>query len=272
MRPLVEVRRAKAFDPAFVAFDPLFAPLEPAYRRLGSLHDFPSISSLGLVFAGDAPVRFVLAEPRRRRGAPPVAESLYDGRIVVDGAVPTRAGCWHDLMNALVWGTFPRSKRALHARQHRAISARIVPGARALPGRSRELDALALVDEGGVVVLARDPVEALRSLGLRRRGALTELLSAGDATLVVFGHAIYESLALGVRPAVVAAVVGGGSPEGDPDSTRQADLALSRALEDPRRFLTPRELVRVDLGEARQNGQRGAMRMAPSRRMSSPLT
>lgn len=245
----MEVRRAKAFDPTFVAVDPLFAPLEPAYRRLGSLHDFPSVASLGRVFAGEAPVRFVPAAPRRRRREPPVAEALYDGRIVLEGSVPTRAGCWHDLMNALVWGTFPRSKRALHARQHRAISARIVPGAHGLPGRSRELDALALVDEGGVVVLARDPVEASRSLETRQRGALTELLSAGDATLVVFGHAIYESLALGVRPAVVAAVVGARSP-GD-DRTHQADVALSRALEDPQRFLTPRDLVRVDLGEAR---------------------
>jgi hypothetical protein len=249
------VRRAKAFDPAFVAFDPLFAPLEPAYRRLGSLSDFPSVASLGRVFAGEAPVRFVPAGPRRRRGEPPVAEALYDGRIVVDGAVPTRAACWHDLMNALVWGTFPRSKHALHARQHRAISARIVPGARGLPARSRELDALALVDEGGVVVLARDPVEVSRSLELRRRGALTELLSDGDATLVVFGHAIYESLALGVRPAVVAAVVGQRLQAGD--CTRQADVALARALEDPQRFLTPRELVRVDLSEARPPADEG---------------
>jgi hypothetical protein len=242
----VGVRRAKAFDPRFVASDPLFSAIEPAYRRLGPLDDFPSIGSLDRVFARDAPVRFVPAGPRRRRGTPPAAEALYDGRIAVEGVVPTRPGCWHDLMNALVWGTFPRSKRALHARQHRAISARIVPGASGLPGRSSELDALALIDEGGVVVLARDPVDAAGALASRRRGALAERLSAGEACLLVFGHAIYESLALGVRPAVVAAFVAGWAGGGEPSV--EADLALSKALGEPQRFVSPRELARVDLG------------------------
>src|SRR6202044_2198544 len=152
--------------------------------------DLPPVQAFDRVFGVercDAPVRFVPAAPRPRRRRRPFAldvSALYDARITIERVVPTRARSWHDLMNALVWGTFPRAKSALHARQHCAIAERVAPGARTLPpARTRELDALALLDEGGVVLLGGDPAWA-----------------------VVFGHAIYESLALGIPPSVVAAI------------------------------------------------------------------
>ena len=225
MRPLVRVRRATPFDPGFLARSPLLWPLEQAARRLGPLDGFPSHEALRQVFEGQPPVRFVPAAPRGRRRGSVDAAALYDGRITLERRVPTRVGCWHDLMNALVWGTFPRAKRALHARQHRAIAARIAPGARTLPpARTRELDALALLDEGGVIVLG------------------------GDGAMLVFGHAIYESLALGVAPAIVAAiVVGTNTARGDADRLAHADGALASVLEDETRLTTPAELKRVDL-------------------------
>ncbi len=248
MRPLVAVRRATPFDPAFIDRDVLFRPIASAYRRLGPHADFPPVAALARVFTGVGPVRFVSAEPRRRRGACVEVESLYDARIALERSVPTRPRCWHDLMNALVWGTFPDAKRALHARQHRAIAARVTPGARALPPRTRELDALALVDEGGVLVLAAEPERTIRALAARTPGVLPSLLRSAEALLVVFGHAVYESLALGARPAVVAAFV---APleRGETDCTRTADHALAQALDGGRRFLDPHELVRVDLDE-----------------------
>jgi hypothetical protein len=189
--------------------------------------DFPPVHSLQRVFGADlsdAPVRFVPAAPRPRRGRRPQAidvRALYDARITLDRVVPTRARSWHDFMNALVWGTFPKAKSALHARQHRAIAARVEPGARTLPpARTRELDALALLDEGGVV------------------------LPGGDlARAVVFGHAIYENLALGIPPAVVAAI-GLDAGEGSP---RAVDEALALEIEDGTRLRTPDELRRVAL-------------------------
>jgi hypothetical protein len=250
MRPLVAVRRATGFDPGFIERHELFEPVGAAYRRLGPLDDFPAVDALGGVFEGDRPVRFDLAGPRRRREGCVDVRSLYDARIVLEGVVPTRPRCWHDLMNALVWGTFPDAKRSLHTRQHRAIAERVPAGARGLPPRTPELDALALVDEGGVIVLAADPDRTARALSARSRGALASLLGSGEANLLVFGHAIYESLALGARPAVVAALVLGSQPGGG-DALRAADGALARALSDVGRFRSPRELMRVDLAEAR---------------------
>lgn len=248
MRPLVAVRHAAAFNRRFLQRAHLFWPLARAAHSLGEHEDFPPIAALGRVFDGSPPVRFVEAGPRRRRGAPVVARALYDARITLDGEVPTRAGSWHDLMNALVWGTFPLAKQALHLRQHRAIAARVAPGACALPPtRTRELDALALVDEGGVAILSRHPEEAVAALRARDgEQALRLHFAAGAAHLIVFGHAIYESLALGFAPAVAAALVLAHDPS-ERDPVAAADRGLARVLEDERLLRSPDELRRVDV-------------------------
>ena len=168
--------------------------------------------------------------------------------------MPTRAHCWHDFMNALVWGTFPRAKRALHARQYRAITARLAPGARTLPPvRSPELDALALVDEGGIAVLAADPEPVRAALMTRKAGVLEALIASGAAVAVIFGHAIYESLALGVAPAVAAALVMT-RDRSQPDAVYDADAALTRAIADDSLLRSPRELTRVEVAEAKPSG------------------
>ena len=227
--------RAAPFDPSFLERSPLFWPVAPAARALlerepgdeDSPRDFPPVQAFDRVFGvdrDDAPVRFVPAAPRPRRRRRPLAldvSALYDARITIERVVPTRARSWHDLMNALVWGTFPRAKSALHARQHGAIAERMAPGARTLPpARTRELDALALLDEGGVILLGGDPARA-----------------------VVFGHAIYESLALGIAPAVVAAI----ALEPSERTPRGVDEALARQIEDRARFRSPDDLSRVEL-------------------------
>lgn len=122
-----------------------------------------------------APARFEpqTKKPRARRAAI-VLDELYEARIARCGLIPTRTHV-HDLMNALVWATFPRSKRALAERQYRALVAQIGERPRALPNaRTRERDVLAMIDEGGVLCLR----------GARR----------------VFGHAIFEHLATDEAP------------------------------------------------------------------------
>ena len=243
MRPLVAVRRAVPFDPQFVRQDVRFWPLERAASALSFRTDFPPIETLVNVFDGEPPVRFVEATPRRRRGAPLDPRALYDARITLDRAVPTRPGCWHDLMNALVWGAFPLAKRALHARQFRAVTRCLAPGARRLPpARTPEQDALALLDEGGVVLV---PPEV-------------DTGSSSAREVIVFGHAIYESLALGVAPAVVAGIAltvrlvqgdppMGRHPDGQSSVLRLIDRALAEAIEDDTRLRSPRELRRVGI-------------------------
>lgn len=208
-----------AWDPAFAERDPVFAPIAPLARLFASCPSFPEPEAIDAALSSRAGVRFVRQPPRprarRRRGKPP--EPLYDARIVEEGVVPTRNGSWHDLLNALVWATFPRAKRALHTRQH----AIIVPSA---PARTREGDALALLDEGGVLVL--DP-------------------APDGLPPIVFGHAIYESFVEGWLP-VRGSTLGLASGP----SIEERDVALAEALVDPGRLIQPQELERTWLGRS----------------------
>jgi Protein of unknown function (DUF3025) len=206
-------------------------PIARAAATFADRDDWPEPTEYGAAFVGEGPVRFELAPPRRRRprGELVIREELYDAVIVQRRVVPTRARMWHDYLNALVWATFPRSKLALHTRQHAAIERWLPEGATQLPNaRTRELDALALVDEGGVLVL---------DFGERR-------------TSMVFGHALFEGLVFG-QPAMIARAAVLDARAHEPveghEAVLLADLLLSTMLTDPGRIVSPDELPRAPL-------------------------
>jgi len=180
----------RSFDGRFFEGHALFWPLAPAASSFSGERDWPAVETYERAFLGatTTPVRFEAAPPLprgRRRTTAIDPGRLYDARITRERCVPTRPRSWHDFLNALVWATFPRAKLALHQRQHRALAERIPAGARTLPAtRSREHDTLALIDEGGVVVLDD--------------GRAREM--------VLFGHALYEGLVLG-RGAMTACAI-----------------------------------------------------------------
>ncbi len=154
---------------------PGFAPYRELLSPFAAHARFPTAGELNVAFGeridqalGSRSVRFD-AQRGKRRGRLASLADAYEARIDARGLVPTRA-CLHDFANALVWACFPRSKRALAARQHRALR-RDVPDFRGvLPNaRSEERDVLAMLDEGAILL-------------------------AGERT-IVFGHAILEHLA-----------------------------------------------------------------------------
>jgi hypothetical protein len=218
--------RSRPFDPRFFERDPRFWPIVRAARAFVGEAAWPEVETYARAFEGEPPVRFARQAPRRRRKRrdasgllQPDRASMYDA-CIVRGVVPTRHGSWHDFLNALVWATFPRAKAALHARQHAAVAAWARAATRTLPNaRTREMDALALIDEGGVV-----------SCGSR---------------IVLFGHALYEGLALGV-PAMIAreAARVDVEPATDAQALHLAEEALLARLAGP---LAPEALPRAPL-------------------------
>lgn len=215
--------------------------------------EFPSVEQIDSALASASGVRFRTQAPARRRvrgaGPLPPAQS-YDASIVEHGVVPTREGSWHDLMNALVWAAFPRTKRALHAQQHAFIGEerRLGHPGRRLPAH----DALAILDEGGVCVVAEDAYAE----GLASTQDVERALTEGRARAFVFGHAIYETLALGgpwplVRGVVLArATLRAGAnaahlaaAEDDAALLAAADVALARMLDAGRGPRGPKDLV-----------------------------
>ena len=223
----VKLRAVRAlgetFDGRFFDRDARFWPLARAAQSCAGNEDWPLPEAYGAAFGErTAPVRFVTTAPRRRRRGPVALEDAYDGRIV-RGEVPTRARCWHDFLNALVWVTFPAAKMALHRRQWALYQQWAQDGAAALPNaRTRPQDALALVDEGGVI----------------------ELRAGSRARTVPFGHALYEGLVMGTRAmaARVVTVDVGTMPERDEDALACADDALALRLETT---ILPEQLQRV---------------------------
>jgi hypothetical protein len=214
------LRRALPFDRHFLARHPLLWPLDRAARRLCHAAEWPAVAAWGAVFAAGAPpIRFAVAKPRSRgrlrRGRGEAKR--YDASINEDGRVPSRERHWHDFLNALVWGTFPLAKAALHRRQGTLVAARAEA-----PHRSREQDGLAMIDEGGAVAL-ETPDGELR---------------------LVFGHAIYEGFVLGVRH-MTARLVRLAVPALAADPLAQADAALAATLNDVRFSTLPDSLPRV---------------------------
>ena len=183
-----------------------FAPFCELLAELVRSEQFPDPSQLTLLAEQArlqrAPelraLKFVVTTPkaRRRRRYPVRLSELYDARIARFAEVPCYRQSYHDLFNALMFAAFPRAKRALHERQYRALEGWVLEGAERLPERrTREQDALTLMDEGGSVVLCRPDWKPAFEAGQ----TLTLSGTATGARLVVFGHALLEHLAEGIE-------------------------------------------------------------------------
>lgn len=147
----------------------------------------PSRATLAGWLAGASPLRAI---------APAEAPAGYE-LAVVEGAVPTREGSWHDVFNVLAFIAFPRAKPALHRRVLGLQRARKAAGAPA-GVRSREEDALALLDEGSLVI-AGTPTAIAMLDEARHEGSLPridEVVRTQGLAVRVIGHALYEHLVL----------------------------------------------------------------------------
>jgi len=173
--------------PASLELDGASSLFWPVKRWLEALPDAPASNSLHALTT-QYPV--ALPDGRPVRFVPPQADGMpYECRVWERGEVETRIDNWHDFFNALVWLSFPETKRAITAAHVAAMQK---------PGEQRNLrrDALTHFDECGIVVLASDPtlLDLLRgfqwqSLFVERRQDVIDKMR-----FVIFGHATYEAL------------------------------------------------------------------------------
>ena len=172
----------EAVDPAVFGRLPLAAWHDYAALLEGAA--WPPIEQLNRYLPANANHRFVAQTPAL------LADGLhYEQRIAERGDIATRAGSWHDLLNALVWLRHVALKQALNRRQMAEI-ARMGP-----KQRSRPQDALTQFDEGGVIVVLRDPAllapwdaHDWHGLFWRQRQAWLD----GTIRVDLFGHALLE--------------------------------------------------------------------------------
>lgn len=166
---------------------PAFATLAPLIEQLPEDY-FPTLAQLNrmcdereVVSGSGVPIEFVPQEGK--------TDEPYETRVYARGKVLTRSNNWHDLFNALVWITFPRTKAAINRHHYKEMLAYQSEGRRGTPR-----DVLTLFDEGGVIVQTSEPElgELLREfkwkeLFWQRRSAVVESMR-----FYVFGHSIYE--------------------------------------------------------------------------------
>lgn len=168
---------------------PAFATLAPLIEQLPEDH-FPTLAQLNrmcdereVVSGGGMPVEFVPQEGK--------SEEPYETRVYARGKVLTRVENWHDLFNALVWITFPRTKAAINRHHYREMLARQGEGLRGTPR-----DVLTLFDEGGVIVVSSEAELGVLLRDFKWKELFWQRRDEVVATMrfYVFGHSIYEKL------------------------------------------------------------------------------
>jgi hypothetical protein len=178
---------APAWDRWELLASPMFATLAPVIERLPEDH-FPTLAELNrlceereVVSGGGEPLEFVPQETKT--GEP------YEKRVFAYGKVLTRNRNWHDLFNALVWITFPKTKAAINRHHYREMQAREGGEARG-PVR----DALTLFDESGVIVASIDTGLSELLTGFRWKELFWERREevVRGMRFHLFGHALYE--------------------------------------------------------------------------------
>lgn len=174
---------------------PFFAPLHPFIAQLPR-ESFPTLEDFNALLAARASAISVhtgcaLSFVPQQTGKLGF-ESQYEPRCYLTGEVQTRADNWHDLLNALVWLTFPKAKAAINARHYQALQQALDPGIRSQRGAVRDTNTL--MDESGVIVACADAELAQllrdfqwRELFWQRRAEVQQHMG-----FYVFGHGLYE--------------------------------------------------------------------------------
>ena len=125
---------------------------------------------------------------------PPPARALsaidFERRVVEQNELIVRPNSLHDLLNALVWLTFPKTKRAI-SEAHVALG--VNPDGKTRP---RRRDVLTLFDESGLIILSEnDHLRALNQQHQWRELFITDRADFIKQTrTILFGHGAMEQL------------------------------------------------------------------------------
>ncbi len=177
---------------------PFFTPLHPVLAELES-ESFPALGDCNALLAARTPTITVQSgKPLRfmpqECGKLPF-EAQYEPRCYLKGEVQTRANNWHDLFNALVWLTFPKTKAVLNARHYDALT---VEGAASGSHRGAVRDVNTLFDESGVIVVYADANSDIDLAGLLHNFEWKELFWHRREQVMtgmgfyLFGHGLCE--------------------------------------------------------------------------------
>jgi hypothetical protein len=188
------MKQTVEWNKAALLRSPLFAPLHPVLAELESGY-FPTLDDCNALLAAHhppitvrsgAPLRLVA----QQRGKLPL-EAQYEPRCYLTGEVQMREHNWHDLLNALVWLTFPKTKAVLNARHYLAMMEERASGH---TRRGAVRDVSTLFDESGVIVVYTDNELAalLRNFEWKKLFWQRREQVRTSMGFYLFGHGLYE--------------------------------------------------------------------------------
>lgn len=235
---------APLWDHDFARRDPWFAPLRQLAEKLPQI-GWPNVEVLDHV-AMESGRRIVNARGQRirfvRNDDAAYAGHAYEPLTYEQGQVRVRPINWHDLLNALVWMTFPTAKASINARHQQAIETE------AGAARSPVRDALTHFDEDGMVVLSADPAlsQLLRDFAWKPLFCAHRAQVAQSMRFVPFGHALYDKLRapfIGLTAKCIVFDVAPQSLAREREALRtQIDRLLGLYILDPAHLRAPREM------------------------------
>ncbi len=173
-------------SPLFVPLHPLFSTLQDDYLpTLQACNVLLAEHRTGITVQQGLPLRFV-TQALGKQGF----ESQYEPRCYLKGEVQMREANWHDLLNALVWLTFPKTKAAINARHYHALNNAADLGSQ----RGAVRDTNTLFDESGVIVVCADTELALLLRDFQWRELFWQRREQVKASMGFFilGHGLYE--------------------------------------------------------------------------------
>lgn len=177
---------------------PFFSPLRNTITELDT-DGFPTLSDMNallthrpsqITVASGAPLFFV---PQNTGKLP--FEAQYEPSCYLRGEVPTRDTNWHDLFNALVWLTFPRTKAAMNARHYRVLTTGDADNTQlARSARGSVRDVTTLLDESGVIVVCSDPelIRMLKAFEWKNLFWHNRRQVIENMKFFIVGHGLYE--------------------------------------------------------------------------------
>ena len=236
------------WDPGFLARSPMFEPLRMHCGALPKSR-WPTLDDLQRMLdcvdvppASDSRARIAFVNQSRKTTA---FEDKYEARIYLKGEVQVRERNWHDLLNALVWLTFPRAKAALNGRHYHALLRQHAAGAQ---NRGREQDAMTLFDEGGLIVAARDRalLDLIAASEWKTLFWSSRARVIADMRFYLFGHALYEKALqpfTGITARALLFEVGTEFVDATlEEQLAYLDAAAARRIADSRTVRSPRDL------------------------------
>ena len=222
---------------------PAFAP----FARWLNRHAPDAMPAHSALNAWAREAALALPDGRPLRFVPPtgrMSAQAYERRITERAEIATRTGSLHDVMNALAWIVFPRTKAALNALHVAEADGGSYAGAR---GPCR--DAATLLDESGILVACADPVlaemwraHAWREVFHERRDRV-----ARTFRVAVIGHGLLAKCSAPFRAltarALVLAVDAAALPADAADRALMLDHAAAARLRLAGSALAPPDLL-----------------------------